>query len=558
MQSTAAQSSIYWCRNHNNQQYSFEESLELVQSFHGFPAPGLVSGIKMVSHAMDRLPGHILFDAICETSSCLPDAIQILTLCTIGNAWLKICDFGKFALTLYDKSNGKGIRVFLDPLKLEQWPEFYGWFYKLKPKKEQDTDRLLDEIQSAGSEVLTTENVQIKDEYLVKQSKGTIVTCPVCKEAFPEKDGKICKACQGKTPYVFNNQHVDPLETEHAAIKQVTIDKAIGKTIAHDMTRIIPGKQKGAAFTKGQILTAGDICRLQQMGRQSVYIEDKNNVTDGWIHENEAALSFAKAMRGPGITCDNSPREGKINLFAARDGLLLLDVSCLETFNNMIGVMCASRKNYSLTKKDEIIAATRAIPLFLSEFDFKHAMTILKKPIFRIIPLRKAKAGVLVTGTEIFRGLIKDSFIPIIQSKLMAYGSEIKKSMIVPDDRNAICKGINELIASGADLIITTAGLSVDPDDVTRKGLMDAGCTDMLYGAPVLPGAMTLLAHIGDIQVIGVPACGLYHRITSFDILLPRLLASQNISRSDLAVLGNGGFCMNCNTCHYPKCRLGT
>lgn len=193
-----------WCRNHQDKQYTFEETMEMIRCFHGFPAPGLVLGVKMVSYAMDNLPENILFDAICETSSCLPDAVQILTLCTIGNAWLKVVDLGKFAVTLYDKSTGKGFRVYLDPYKLIRWPEFYGWFYKLKPKKDQDTERLLNEIQTADTNVLTIEKVQIKPSYLIKESKGPITTCLICNEAFPEKDGRICKGCQGQNPYLAN------------------------------------------------------------------------------------------------------------------------------------------------------------------------------------------------------------------------------------------------------------------------------------------------------------------------------------------------------------------
>lgn len=551
--------SSHWCRDHTGRWFTFEESLELIRSFHGFPAPGLVTGVKMVSHAMAHLPKNILFDAICETASCLPDAVQILTLCTIGNAWLKVVDLGKFAVTLYDKSTGDGFRVFLDPQKLNKFPEFYGWFYKLKPKKDQDTDLLMQEIRAAGADVLTVEPVQIQPRYLVKRSKGPIATCPICGEAFPAKHGDVCKGCGGESPYQSRGiaSHSLP-DATNLKIKTVPLEQAEGKRIVHDMTRIVPGVSKEAAFKHGQTITAGDICRLQQMGRHLVYVEDETNATDGWVHENAAASSFAKAMGGVGVTFDDQAREGKINFCAHRDGLLSVDVMRLEKFNKVSGVMCASRKNFSQVQQGEQLAGTRAIPLFLSESDFNQAMAILSEaPLFNVLPLRKANVGVLVTGTEIFRGLIKDSFIPIIASKLVPYGCGLVDSMIVPDDRTAIREGIARLIKAGADLIVTTAGLSVDPDDVTRLGLMDAGCTDMIYGAPILPGAMTLLGRIGAVQVIGVPACGLYHQITSFDLLLPRLLANQTLSRTDLAAYGHGGFCQNCKICTFPKCAFG-
>ena len=171
--------------------------------------------------------------------------------------------------------------------------------------------------------------------------------------------------------------------------------------------------------------------------------------------------------------------------------------------------------------------------------------------------MRRARVGILVTGTEIFQGLIKDRFIPIIRDKMQKLGSEVVKSLIVPDDRAAISDGVQVLLNVGADLIVTTAGLSVDPDDVTRQGLTDAGTVDMLYGAPILPGAMILLARIGRVQVIGVPACALYFKITSLDLFLPRLLAGVGITRRDLALMGSGAFCLECKSFTFPKCPFG-
>jgi len=128
---------------------------------------------------------------------------------------------------------------------------------------------------------------------------------------------------------------------------------------------------------------------------------------------------------------------------------------------------------------------------------------------------------------------------------------------IVPDDATAIESAARALISIGCELIVTTAGLSVDPDDVTRQGMLAAGLDNLLYGAPVLPGSMLLLGTLGPARVVGVPACALFFKTTSFDILLPRLLADVPITRYDLAKLANGGLCMECSTCQYPKCPFG-
>lgn len=190
-----------WCLNHKGEYFSYEESLALIRDFHGHTAPGLVIGTKMVALAMQQIAEDVLFDAICETRSCLPDALQILTLCTIGNGWLKIKDVGRFAITLYDKFEGDGVRVFIDPQKLKQWPEFYDWFYKRKSKEDQDFDLLMREIRDAGDTVLSLNNVRIQPQYLVKQSKGKICTCPRCGEAYPVLHGSICGGCRGELPY---------------------------------------------------------------------------------------------------------------------------------------------------------------------------------------------------------------------------------------------------------------------------------------------------------------------------------------------------------------------
>ena len=548
----------FWCRDYKNTGYSFDEYFDLMESFHGYAAPGLVIGGKMVDVAMRHIPEGTLFDAISETTNCLPDAIQLLTPCTIGNGWLEVMSIGRFSLILYDKFEGNGVRVFIDSGKLEAWTEIKNWFFQLKSKADQDSKQLIESIGEAGEDILSSHKVQLKPQFLKKQRLGKKALCPLCGEAYPVKYGAICSGCQGDAPYFSHEIPEDQNKQKNPVLTSLTLEQAVGKPALNDMTKIIPGKEKGPAFKKGQVITAGDLCRLQQMGRSSIYIDDHKAHDPNWVHENEAALMFAEKMAGSGVTYTKQPSEGKINFRADLDGMLLVAEKWLEAFNMVPGVMCAGRKKYSLVTKGSDLAGTRAIPLFLSKSDFEKAMSILENgPLFRVLPLRKAQVGILVTGTEIFRGLVEDQFVPTIRTKVEKMGCEVTHSLIVPDDRDAIRLGVKEVLDTGADLLVTTAGLSVDPDDVTRHGLVDAGAADMIYGVPILPGAMTLLASIGRVSVIGVPACALYFKRTSFDLLLPRILAGLSIKREDLAGMGNGAFCLECKTCTFPKCPFG-
>jgi formylmethanofuran dehydrogenase subunit E len=538
--------------------YSYEDYLRLVASFHGNVAPGVVVGGFMVELAKRYIPEGVLYDVICETPTCLPDAIQLLTPCSVGNGWLRIVNLGRYALSLYDKFQGDGVRVFVDAKKIEAWPEIKNWLCKLKPKKEQDKELLLQQIKDAGERLCGVQFIKARAQFLQKRSRGKIAICPLCAEAYPAKDGGICRGCQGEAPYVTDQPADRDAAGTAPRLKVVPVEHAVGQRALHDMTLLIPGQSKGAAFTQGQEITVGDLCRLQQMGRNRIYVEEEGADHSAWVHENDAALAFARAMAGAGVSFQGPPREGKLNLVAEQDGLLVVDEPRLESFNLVPGVMCAARQSHTVVAGGRPLAGTRAIPLYLPRADFLKATTLLAEgPIFSVVPLRQARVGILVTGSEIFQGLVEDKFIPIIKAKVQQFACEVVQTLIAPDDRQAIRDGINELIAAGADLLVTTAGLSVDPDDVTRQGLRDAGATDMLYGAPILPGAMTLLAHIGPVQIIGVPACALYFKSTSFDLLLPRLLARLPITRLDLARLGHGAFCLECKACTFPKCPFG-
>jgi formylmethanofuran dehydrogenase subunit E len=530
--------------------YTFEEFLHAVESFHGYPAPGVVIGGFMVDLAMRQIPSNTLFDAVSETAYCLPDAIQLLTPCTSGNGWLNVFHLGRYALSLYDKYQGNGVRVSIDPNRLAPFSEIRTWLYKEKPKKEQDSILLMQQIRTAGASICRVEPVWIQPQYVKKRHKGAIGNCTICGEPYPMDHGRICRACQGQGPYRPASE-----TTLFPLLQAFPAEEAVGKTTLHDMTEIIPGNRKGPAFLKGQVLGAGDLCRLHRMGKERVYVDVGLGPGPEWVHENEAALAFASAMAGSGVSFLEPPHEGKVNFTATSGGLLRVNDHLLERFNRIPGVMCATRKSHSVLREGQAFAGTRAIPLYLHRDDLETAMDVLREgPVFDILPMRQAKVGILVTGTEVFRGLIQDRFIPIIRAKATKLGCTVAATRIVPDEKSAIVAGIQEILASGADLLVTTAGLSVDPDDVTRQGLLEAGAEEILYGAPILPGAMTLLARIGSVPVIGVPACALFYPTTSFDLLFPRLLAGVPITRIDLARMGHGAFCLGCKACSFPKC----
>jgi formylmethanofuran dehydrogenase subunit E len=405
---------------------------------------------------------------------------------------------------------------------------------------------------------------------------GDIGICPQCREAYPADDGVLCRGCQGEAPFVVS---AGVAGRSRAHPRVVPVAEAVGEKALHDMTEIIPGEFKGAAFSAGQTLLAGDVCRLQQMGRFSVAVEDAAATQEPGAHENRGVQAFAERMAGENVAFSLPPHEGKINLRSRISGLLCVDAKRLTAFNMLPDVMCACRRDGTVLEEGAEFAGTRVIPLYMREEDFAAALGVLDRPLFSVAPLRSARAGILVTGTEVFQGLIEDKFIPIISAKLWRYGCSVVKTEIVPDDKARIAGAIEGIRNAGADLLVTTGGLSVDPDDVTRAALADAGLVDLVYGAPVLPGTMSLVGRLvgkggaqlldsprkgqaaliqqpgeGEMQVIGVPACALYFKVTLFDVLLPRLLAGRRISRNELAALGEGGFCANCKLCTWPKC----
>jgi len=338
--------------------------------------------------------------------------------------------------------------------------------------------------------------------------------------------------------------------------KTVRVENAVGLMLAHDITEIRRGEFKGRAFKKGHRIERADICHLQRLGKHHIYVLEPK---DGVLHENDAAVALADAFCGPGVAWDGPPREGKITLRAARKGLLKVDIDALLQVNLLGDIMCASRHENVLVQEKEILAATRSIPLMISAGVVDNAVHIAEASggLFRVTPLKQADVGVIITGNEVYNRLIEDQFEPVIRKKIEALGSEILDVTIAPDDAGMIRAETERLLSMGADLILTTGGMSVDPDDVTRAGIREAGGEITIYGAPVLPGAMFMIAYIGDIPVLGIPACGIYHDITILDLVLPQVLAGEILRREALARQGYGGLCLHCSECRFPVCPLG-
>jgi hypothetical protein len=340
-------------------------------------------------------------------------------------------------------------------------------------------------------------------------------------------------------------------------IQVVRIEEAVGHPLAHDITEIRPGEFKGPAFQRGHILNPGDLEHLRRLGKEHLYIMRPEGDE---MHEDEAAKAIADALCGPGVGWTGEPREGKVVLRATRGGLLKVDVEALECFNLLGDVMCATRHTNTLVEQGNEVAATRAIPLVVPRKRVEEAVAATRRAaagVLRVMPLRPAKAGVLITGNEVYFGRIQDKFEPVIRRKVEQLGGQVLEVVFLPDDDERIAAAALRLVEDGADVLITTGGMSVDPDDRTRFALQRAGAREMIYGSAALPGAMFMIATLRGVPVLGIPACGLYAQATVFDLIYPRVLAGETIGRKEVAGLGHGGLCLKCPECTFPRCPFG-
>lgn len=339
-------------------------------------------------------------------------------------------------------------------------------------------------------------------------------------------------------------------------MKLMKTEEAVGQILCHDITQIIRGVTKDAVFRKGHVIREEDIPVLLSVGKDHIFIWENN---ENMLHENDAAQILYDICKNDHMR-PSEVKEGKIELIAECDGLFQVDSEKLNAVNSLGEMMIAARHGNFPVKAGDKLAGTRIIPLVIEKEKMERAKKAAGNgPIFEIRPYLKKKAGIVTTGNEVFYGRIQDTFTPVIKEKLSEYDAEIIGHEICDDNHERITAAIQKLLEAGADLILCTGGMSVDPDDRTPLAIRNSEAKIVTYGAPVLPGAMFLLAYYGEqkIPVMGLPGCVMYAKRTVFDLVLPRIMTGEVLEKADLDRLGEGGLCLSCPVCTFPNCGFG-
>lgn len=328
------------------------------------------------------------------------------------------------------------------------------------------------------------------------------------------------------------------MENEKETLRKVPVQEALGLVLGHDMTRIVPGQSKGPAFRRGDVIRPEDIPVLLSMGKEHVYVLE---VPPGMVHEEEAAVRIARALAGPGLTA-TEPKEGKVELKAAHAGLLRIDVERLFRVNGVGEVQVATRPDRIPVEAGQAVAGTRVTPLLVEEEQVLAVEGLAAgAPVIQVLPFRPLKVGIVVTGSEVFKGRIEDKFGPVVQRKVEALGGQVIYMEKSDDQPEMVAERVRAALAAGAEMILCTGGMSVDPDDATPGGIRRAGARVVTYGAPVLPGSMFLLAYLGRVPVMGLPGAVMHSPRTLFDLVLPRVMAGEVLTKADFITLGHGG-----------------
>ncbi len=336
-------------------------------------------------------------------------------------------------------------------------------------------------------------------------------------------------------------------------MKKVPVEKAVGLTLCHDLTEMRDGF-KGAAFRRGHVIAEADIPRMLDMGKRTVFVWEENA---GEIHEEDAAARMAAMAPVPGARY-TPPSEGKVLLMAEAEGMLRVDTALLAEINSIGDLTISTLPDHYPVKPGMRLASMRIVPLVTKEEQIIRAEKLCAgRKLLDLLPYKPLKAGVIITGSEIYHGRVKDKFEAVARAKLKAYPGKVLGAVLCDDDLDMLVNAARDLINQGADFLIFSGGMSVDPDDLTPAAIRALGCDVVSHGVPSQPGNMTLMAYLGDIPVMGVPGAAVSLPTTIFDVLLPQVYTGQKLTKADLIRLGDGGLCQLCAACHFPNCTFG-
>ncbi len=336
-------------------------------------------------------------------------------------------------------------------------------------------------------------------------------------------------------------------------MKKINVRDAVGMELCHDITEMNENF-KGAAFRRGHIIQQSDIAHLLRIGKEHVYVWEDHA---GEIHEDDCARRMAAMAPVMGAHY-TEPAEGKVLLFADQQGMFRVNRPLLNQINSIGDITICTLPDHYPVEAGDRLASMRIVPLVTQETQILQAEELCKtEKLLELYPYQYKKIGVIITGNEIFHGRVQDLFAPVIRRKMAQYPSQILGITICGDNLEAIINAAQKYLEQGADFLIFTGGMSVDPDDLTPSAIRQLGADIISYGVPSQPGNMTLVAYLSDIPILGVPGAAIKLPTTVFDVLLPQIFAGLPIHKDDLRNLANGGLCQMCRICHWPNCTFG-
>lgn len=336
-------------------------------------------------------------------------------------------------------------------------------------------------------------------------------------------------------------------------MKKVPVTQAVGMTLCHDITKMVDGF-KGPVFRRGHVIEEKDVQTLLDIGKRHIFIWEEHA---GELHEEDCALRLSRMAPVAGAHY-TVPSEGKTLLIADTDGMFFVDTALMQQVNRIPDVTIATLPNHYPVKKGARLASMRIIPLVTKEQNIIDAEALCRgRRLLSLLPYQKKKAGVIITGSEVYHGRIQDKFEPVIRGKLAQYPCDVVGVTKCDDDLDMIIAAAQAHLANGADLLILTGGMSVDPDDLTPTAIRRLGADIIRYGVPAQPGNMTLVAYLGEVPVLGVPGASISLPTTIFDCLLPQIFTGRPLTYEELTNLSEGGLCQMCPDCHFPNCTFG-